>query len=449
MSFAAGRRRSVLGKRGVSTVSFASLLKSGAYRSFGHSNPALDALTDSIIEESSKHRGDPEDQIKTIGDILNIFVEGRLEVFPKYQRGAVLNADWARDLVRLILFTSAPINPVMLRERVDPDGTKRYEVVDGAQRLTAILLFAMGALAVRLRGGSGETSVYGWASEAGPAGYEYLFGGGNSLGCADYFDDGTRVHDSMFRFAARAGGLVTMGGAESVVMEAGDAGRFLNKSIRLIIFPTSWPDKLCILYAMYTELKHIRQTKDECLLHLHDLASQALKPLAPIADAAAASLGIEGSSKPYGWLFKVYAMLDGLEMVPTDENERHYMDMMCLTVKKYINSPPCPSKVARIKTAVVSLRALAAQVKVRFKKTKLKPDVACILLWKLVTEPSADAGTLSNVAYYASRRTPTELEDAGKDVLGEEGSKRAAESFKVARLSGNLYTMAVVASSVA
>nr|WRJ69774.1 DUF262 domain-containing protein [Oceanusvirus sp.] len=439
-------------KRPLSKVSYASLVKRGAYRSFGHSNPALEALTDTIIEQSAKHRGDPEDQMKTIGDLLGMFVDGRLDVFPEYQRGAVLDMDWARDIVRLLLFTSAPIAPLMLRECVDPDGTKRYEVVDGAQRMTAILLFAMGALTVRVKAHAkeDETELFGWPSDVGPVGYEYLFGGVEDLRCADFMDDGTKVYDTMFRFAARAEGLVTPQTQDANVMDPADAGRFLNKTIRMIVFPTSWPDKLCILYAMYTELKHLRQTKDECLLHLHDRASQALKPLASVADAAASNMGIDASSKkPYGWVFKVHAMLNG-EPVPTDANEREYMGMMCRAVEKYMDAAPCPSRVSRIKTAAERLRALSGSVKTRLGRTSVSPDLACMMLWKLVEDPSCEAENLAHVAYFATRRTAKDRLKVAAIKLGDEGEAvRICEEYRTAGLRGDLRTMAEIAVKMA
>jgi hypothetical protein len=409
----------------------------------------METMTDFIIGEAAKYRGEAEDPARTIGDLLAMFVEGRLDVFPEYQRGAVLDAAWARDIVRTIISTPALISPVFLRESVDSDGTKRYEVVDGAQRLTAVLLYAMGALSVPFSDGSVAVDVHGRASDEAPCGYSYLFGSGAPR-CSDMMDDGVCVYDSMYRFAEFAEGVASDQSTDRDVMDQAEYNKFQNKTIRTIVFPTSWPDRLCILYCMYAELKHIRQTKDECLLHLHDLASRELKALEPLADAAAVGLGIDAASrKPYGWLFKVFAMLDGATDVPTDANERMYMPVMCRTVQMYVDKPPCPSTIHKIRTAIEQLSIKSHKVKAKFKRMAIPPDVACILLWKLCGCPSASVDALARITRFAARCTKRQRLEIGIESLGDAKGAEACEKYNVARLCGDLHKMAAIAATVA
>eukprot|EP00873_Tetraselmis_striata_P033906 jgi/Tetstr1/454170/TSEL_041089.t1 len=89
----------------------------------------------------------------TINELIGLFLEGGLVIYDRAQRNMVFNKTWGRQLMYFIINTKCSVPPIKVRrvaeERVVDGETlsvERYYVVDGAQRLTAILMFYFGLL---------------------------------------------------------------------------------------------------------------------------------------------------------------------------------------------------------------------------------------------------------------------------------------------------------------
>jgi len=81
------------------------------------------------------HKGDQ----KTIGEILNLFEKGQLNLEPGFQRSSV----WAdRDRRKLIdsILRNYPLPSIFLYRRYE-EGNLVYDVIDGKQRLESVLMF--------------------------------------------------------------------------------------------------------------------------------------------------------------------------------------------------------------------------------------------------------------------------------------------------------------------
>lgn len=76
---------------------------------------------------------------KTIQEFVNLFEKEQLNLSPAFQRNTVWTKPDREKLIQTI-FQNYPIPSVFLRERIS-DGEICYDVIDGKQRLEAILLF--------------------------------------------------------------------------------------------------------------------------------------------------------------------------------------------------------------------------------------------------------------------------------------------------------------------
>ncbi|PJC85878.1 hypothetical protein CSW98_12550 [Vibrio sp. HA2012] len=79
----------------------------------------------------------------TISSFHEGFLLNKFNMDPEYQRKSIWSAEQQSLLIDSIL-KNIPIPPVFLREFIDKDGKTQYEVIDGKQRLTAIIDFING-----------------------------------------------------------------------------------------------------------------------------------------------------------------------------------------------------------------------------------------------------------------------------------------------------------------
>jgi Protein of unknown function DUF262 len=85
---------------------------------------------------------------------------GSLDLSPTFQRRPVWSADQASYLIDTIL-SGLPFPEVYIRSHSAPSGETRYEVIDGQQRIRAILLFASNDLEL-----SGELVATKWMGQS-------------------------------------------------------------------------------------------------------------------------------------------------------------------------------------------------------------------------------------------------------------------------------------------
>lgn len=89
-----------------------------------------------------------DSKIYSIGDFINWYNAGLLQLSPKYQRNQVWNPKAKSYLIDTIL-RGLPIPQIFLRQNTDVNTLKTYrEVIDGQQRLTAIIEYIEGDFAV-------------------------------------------------------------------------------------------------------------------------------------------------------------------------------------------------------------------------------------------------------------------------------------------------------------
>lgn len=78
---------------------------------------------------------------QTISWFVDLYRRQLLEMDPPYQRRSVWNQRYREDFIETILL-GYPAPSIFLHEDIDPDGNQSYAVVDGKQRLTAVIDFA-------------------------------------------------------------------------------------------------------------------------------------------------------------------------------------------------------------------------------------------------------------------------------------------------------------------
>lgn len=101
---------------------------------------------------------DRRQSTQTISWFRDLNVRGLLDLEPPYQRRSVWNQTFKDYFIDTILL-GYPAPAIFLYEEISPEGSSKYNVVDGKQRLTTIFEFADGAFPVsekaivtRLRG---------------------------------------------------------------------------------------------------------------------------------------------------------------------------------------------------------------------------------------------------------------------------------------------------------
>jgi hypothetical protein len=85
---------------------------------------------------------------QTISWFIDIHRRGLLDLDPAYQRRSVWNLRYRQDFVETVLL-GYPAPSLFLHEDIDADGRQAYAVVDGKQRLTAVMDFVNGAFTTR------------------------------------------------------------------------------------------------------------------------------------------------------------------------------------------------------------------------------------------------------------------------------------------------------------
>ncbi len=85
---------------------------------------------------------------QTISWFTDLNRRGLLELDPPYQRRSVWNQRYREDFIETVLL-GYPAPSLFLYEDISDDGTTRYAVVDGKQRLTTVLDFADSVFATR------------------------------------------------------------------------------------------------------------------------------------------------------------------------------------------------------------------------------------------------------------------------------------------------------------
>ncbi|MDP9380884.1 MAG: DUF262 domain-containing protein [Chloroflexota bacterium] len=78
---------------------------------------------------------------QTISWFVDLHRRQLLDMDPPYQRRSVWNQRYREDFIETVLL-GYPAPSIFLHEDIDSDGNQRYAVVDGKQRLTAVMDFA-------------------------------------------------------------------------------------------------------------------------------------------------------------------------------------------------------------------------------------------------------------------------------------------------------------------
>jgi Protein of unknown function DUF262 len=71
---------------------------------------------------------------------LDLNSSGQLDLNPPYQRRSVWNDNYRQFFIDSVI-RNYPTQSIFLEIRVDPDGPTKYQVIDGKQRLTALIKF--------------------------------------------------------------------------------------------------------------------------------------------------------------------------------------------------------------------------------------------------------------------------------------------------------------------
>ena len=324
-----------------------------------------------MVMDRMEQMGDSNAEEKhwSIGVLFEKFVAGRINVYPDYQRGLVSDLGWARELVAVCIYTPAPIAPILLYKSSDG-----HEVVDGAQRLSAIFCFMMGGYPIKSTDGSDV-----WYCDKDDDNYwiKLLIGGGTGIGA---MIDDEPVNPNLARFLENARGLMLDYDEHTGILAPGLNGRLQGRHQSIVEMPDKWNRDMCTLYAVYTGLKAWRQTKDEYLVHLYDHASRQIKQLeSRFVDAIKrCGLNVESPTRQlYGVLVRVFAVIDKFSHVPAESDEKLYVDMIMELVTRYSDNPPAPGPIERLERGV-DWFSNADNLKI---KGRIESDILCVLLY--------------------------------------------------------------------
>jgi len=84
---------------------------------------------------------------QTLGWFWDIYRRGLLDLEPRYQRRSIWNQYYKDYFIDTVL-NNFPCPPIFLHRTIEPDGTTKYGVVDGKQRLIAVFEFLQGEFPV-------------------------------------------------------------------------------------------------------------------------------------------------------------------------------------------------------------------------------------------------------------------------------------------------------------
>lgn len=418
---------------------------SKTFRSFADKNPEIQRLKRFLLSEASKVEGCIRSESWSIDTYVSLFLAGRLDVYPEYQRGVVMDKEWAHDLIDTLRHTQWPLNRVLVREDARADGSSVYEVVDGAQRLGSILLFAMGALMVSNDGGNEWLRM----DPADPdRGWFTYFGRGDE----DFVHDSgaVKVYDTMMKFRkeVESKGLLADIDAGFESYPEGLAAVLFDRSVATVVCPSGWSSKLCMLYAMYEEIKHLRQSKDECIIHLHDNATRSLKPLESplriVMQRFRKSDFYAGSRREYGCIFRVFHMFTE-DNVPMDSDERSFLGLMCTTVERYYVARPDPNHVSLLERGIRLMGSVFDEETARRFKSRIRTDHVCVLLYMLCTSRrDVPHRKVIEVLRFMTRKTSEDRARYAERLCSDH--RRLADEYTEARRARNLKGMCLAIS---
>eukprot|EP00873_Tetraselmis_striata_P043812 jgi/Tetstr1/464076/TSEL_008881.t1 len=384
------------------------LIKAGTYRFVSLNESSVsDRFSRMVIKRmTDRGRATADEKHWTLGEMFDEFVRGKVNVYPEYQRGLVADPQWARELVGVCIMTSAPIAPVYLHA---VEGGA-YEVVDGAQRLAAYFMFMMGGYPIVDESG-GE---HWFCRPEDRSHWSCVLAADGRDGIASYVDD-TPMHPNLTRFADQVRGTLRSQRQDDPILPAEDQGRFRGRKQSIVVMPGTWDRELSILYVVYTGLKAWRQTKDECLVHMHDRASRAVKPLErPLLDALAmAGLRlVTPTRQAYGVVLRTFAVIEGFAHVPVEQDERLYVDLMFELATRYADSPPCGETVAAVAKGVewIANHGAAIARDLKTKNPVLHPDHLCVLLYAVGTRDGFQTRGVSALLGFVGRSKPKRAE---------------------------------------
>lgn len=287
----------------------------------------------------------PNTRFMPVRQVFDEFLAGRLDVFPEYQRGVVLDLEWAQELMMVLTYTAAPLNPVYIH--ANHDGT--YEVADGAQRLTAIVMFLLGAFPIKDAAGNKV-----WAANRREPGRYDEVARLSPPQMADYLNCAP-FSKTLAGFFRNAGGLAVDQPSKYSQLDRQLTDNVYGRILTVVIMPVRWGPDLSILYMVYTNMKMWKQTKDECLVHMHDRASRAMKAMEPrlrLALEACKIKVVAPTRQLYGAIVKVFACLDEFPHVPIDADEKLYDQMMMTMLDRYSECHPNPELLRRLQESI-------------------------------------------------------------------------------------------------
>lgn len=383
------------------------IMKGGSYRFLSlNESGASDSFSRMVIRRMTELGTSTADEKHwTLGEMLNEFTRGRIDIYPDYQRGLVSNVGWARELCSVCLFTSAPIAPIYMHKT--PDGA--YEVVDGSQRLAAYFSFMMGQFPVI--DDSGEEHWFCDKSDQGH--WSSVFGSGGLDGVEAVVSE-EPVHVNLLRYRDQAGALIERQRAGVTVLPPDLKGRLLGRKQSIVIMPDTWDRDLCILYVVYTGLKAWRQTKDECLVHLYDRASRKLKPMEDKLQAALDGSGILVTSptrQVYGVIVRAFAVLEGFPHVPAEADERLYVDLMMEMVKRYSSKDPHQESVSALGRGIEWFAQHGGRLKKDVSSSRaIPPDYMTVLLCTAARRPQVRSRAMAFILMFMGRSKPKRAE---------------------------------------
>lgn len=312
-------------------------------------------------------------------EILNLFKDDRLDVFPDYQRGVVSNLEWAKELVSVMVYSAAPLNPIYM-QCVGGD-MNRFEVVDGAQRLSAFLLFMMGSFSIKADNGVDDV----WfENQCKPdCGWWSICEGKTNGGVKDYLED-KPLSSALIKFYEQTvvGDMVERQPSTFEFLAQNARDNFMGRHLSVTVMPCVWNSELSILYMVYTNLKMWKQTKDECLVHLHDRASRQLKSIEKeiIGVIEMCKIKFEFPTRQaYGVLVRLFACLSKFDSVPSDMDE--YNNLMLEMVNRYSESDPDPDVIQRVRSSFRRLAEQEQTVSKFLSRKKLSSDLLVAILY--------------------------------------------------------------------
>eukprot|EP00873_Tetraselmis_striata_P033695 jgi/Tetstr1/453959/TSEL_040878.t1 len=386
----------------------ASSIKAGTYRSLSlNDTPVSDAFSRMVIARMTQRGVATTDEKHwSLGEMLDEFSSGNINVYPDYQRGMVATVQWARELIGVCMLTSAPIAPIYLY--ATPTGC--YEVVDGAQRLAAYFLFMMGAFPVVDDAGT----EWWFCSGSDPCHWTRVLGGPtHETGVAALIDD-SPVPEAIRRFHSQTRPFLKPPPADAALLSGEIQGRLRGRKQSIVVMPKTWDRELAILYTVFTGLKAWRQTKDECLVHMHDHASRALKALEPDLVQALAEAGVPFSSptrQVYGVLVRTFACLENFSHVPVEQDERLYVDLMMKLAADYATAAPPARTIAALRKGVDWLHANGAALMSTLppRPPKITPDTLCALLYTASSRSTFRVKSMVTMVLFVSATKPKRL----------------------------------------